>query len=180
MNCLRRHMCWQNKIFYWERAVGSGNPGEQLCHVAHRLQFYGDGISFQVVFSQSCWLRLLPDGALLVQPRWMPARRILGVGWTCGVSFWPFPNSSGGWWLISSIFLTRTSCHKTTHANGYYGAWPGWVVSISVLPLHTPPWETSYSRYFLGIGAEVPFFCNFLLCMGVGLTSRAEVSLYLI
>ena len=22
---------------------------------------------------------------------------------------------------------------KTTHANGYYGAWPGWAVSISVL-----------------------------------------------
>ena len=24
---------------------------------------------------------------------------------------------------------------KTTHANGYSGAWPGWAVSISVLPL---------------------------------------------
>ena len=24
---------------------------------------------------------------------------------------------------------------KKTHANGYYGAWPGWAVSISVLPL---------------------------------------------
>ena len=34
----------------------------------------------------------------------------------------------------SSMFLSRTSCCKTTHANGYYGAWPGWVVSISVLP----------------------------------------------
>ena len=33
------------------------------------------------------------------------------------------------------MFLTRTSCRKTTHANGYYGAWPGWAVSVSVLPL---------------------------------------------
>ena len=33
------------------------------------------------------------------------------------------------------LFLTRTSCCKTTHANSYYGAWPGWAVSISVLPL---------------------------------------------
>ena len=106
------------------------NPGEQLFH-----WFYGDGISFQVVFSQSCWLRLLPDGALLVQPRWMPKRRILGGGRTCGISFWPFLNSSSRWWLISSVFLTRTSCRKTTHANGYYGAWPGWVVSVHVLPL---------------------------------------------
>ena len=45
------------------------------------------------------------------------------------------PELSHWWWLISSIFLIRISCHKTTHANGYYGAWPGWVVSISVLPL---------------------------------------------
>ena len=28
------------------------NPGELLCHVAHSLRFYGDGISFWVVFSQ--------------------------------------------------------------------------------------------------------------------------------
>ena len=48
---------------------------------------------------------------------------------------WRFPNSSGWWWLISSVFLTRTSCPKTAHANGYYGAWPGWAVSVSVLPL---------------------------------------------
>ena len=31
--------------------------------------------------------------------------------------------------------LTRTSCSKATHANGCYGTWPGWAVSISVLPL---------------------------------------------
>ena len=34
-----------------------------------------------------------------------------------------------------SAFLTRTSSRKTAHANGYYGAWPGWAVSVSVLPL---------------------------------------------
>ena len=66
----------------------------------------------------------------------MPARRILGGGWTRDVTFWPFLDSSGWWWqLISSVLLTRTSCRKTTHANGYNGAWPGWAVSVSVLPL---------------------------------------------
>ena len=105
------------------------------CGSAHSLGFNGDGISFRVVFSQSFWLRVLPGRAHLVQPRWMPERRILGGGQTCGVSFWLFLNSSGWWWLISSVFLTRTSCRKTTHADGYYGAWPGWAVSVSVLPL---------------------------------------------
>ena len=103
--------------------------------MACSLWFYGDGISFQVVCSQSFWPRVLPGGARLVKPRWMPERRILGGGQTCGVSFWPFSNSSSWWWLISSLFLSRTSCRKTTHTNGYYGAWPGWAVSVGVLPL---------------------------------------------
>ena len=68
----------------------------------------------------------------------MLSRGILGSGWTRSVSSRPFPNSSGWWWLISSVFLIRISCHKTTHANSYYGAWPGWAVSISVLPLTKP------------------------------------------
>ena len=48
--------------------------------------------------------------------------------------FWPFPNSSSLWWLVSSAFLTRTSCCKITHENGYCGAWPGWAVSVSGSP----------------------------------------------
>ena len=71
--------------------------------------------SFWVVFSQSFWLRVLPGGARLVQPRWMPERRILEGGQTCAVSFWPFLNSSCWWWLISFVLLTGTSCRKTTH-----------------------------------------------------------------
>ena len=81
---------------------------------------------------------VFPGGTRIAQPRWMLVRGILGSGRTHSVSFRPFLNSSGWWWLISSIFLIRISCHKTTHANGYYGTWPGWAVSISVLPLTTP------------------------------------------
>ena len=36
--------------------------------MAHSLQFYGDGISFWVVFSQPFWLSVLPGDAGLVQP----------------------------------------------------------------------------------------------------------------
>ena len=28
----------------------------------------------------------------------------------------------------------KVTCLKVTHANGYCGAWPGWVVSVSVSP----------------------------------------------
>ena len=45
------------------------------------------------------------------------ARRILGGGGTGDISFWPSLNSSSWWWLVSSMFLTRTSCHKIIHAN---------------------------------------------------------------
>ena len=143
MNCPRKHRSWQGKSFYWEgvpeqRAVREGKPGELLCHVTLSLGFHGDGISFWVVFGQSFSLRVLPGGACIAWPRWMPARRILGGDQTHGVSFWSFPNSSGWWWLISSVFLTRTSCCKTTHADGYYGAWSGWAVSVSVLSLTEP------------------------------------------
>ena len=55
--------------------------------MARSLRFYGDGISFLVVFSQSFLLRVLPGGAGLVQPRWTPERRILGGGRIRGVSF---------------------------------------------------------------------------------------------
>ena len=61
---------------------------------------YGDGISCRVVFGQSFWLSVLPGGAHLFQPRWMSVR-ILGGG----IPFWPFLNSSGWWWLISSNSL---------------------------------------------------------------------------
>ena len=104
---------------------------------------HGSAVSGFMVMGLVSWLslanhsdsRVLPGGAHIVQPRWMQERRILGGCQTCGVSFRPFPNSSSWWWLISSVFLTRTSCYKTTHADGYYAAWPGWAVSVSVLPL---------------------------------------------
>ena len=48
---------------------------------------------------------------------------------------WTLPVDGGFGGLLVLYSLSRISCHKTTHANGFYGAWPGWAVSISVLPL---------------------------------------------
>ena len=47
------------------------------------------------------------------------------IGRSFGISCWPFPNSCGWWWLVSSMFLARTSCCKVTGADDYcLGAWP--------------------------------------------------------
>ena len=139
MNCPKRtHVLTKHKILLGrgapEESNRVGDPGKLLCHTAHSLGLFGDRISFRVVFGQSFWLRVLPRGAHIVQPRWMPARRILGGGQTCGVSFWPCLNSSDWWWLISSVFLTRTSCDKISQADGYCGIWPRWAVSVSASP----------------------------------------------
>ena len=141
MNRPVRQTCWQSKRLYWKGTPGveSGRAREPRRTALPR----GSAVSGFMVMGLVSWLslanhsdsRVLPGGAHIVQPRWMQERRILGGCQTCGVSFRPFPNSSSWWWLISSVFLTRTSCYKTTHANGYYAAWPGWAVSISVLPL---------------------------------------------
>ena len=50
------------------KAVGLGNLGEQLCHMACSLGFYGDGVSFQVALaSHSDSESFLVEHALLSQ-----------------------------------------------------------------------------------------------------------------
>ena len=45
------------------------------------------GLVSQLSLANPCESRVLPGGACLVQPRWMPERRILGGGRAGGVSF---------------------------------------------------------------------------------------------
>ena len=114
----------------WRRAGGEGAPGEQLCHWLAVLGFMvmglvsGLSLASHSDLSPSWWC--MPCSAK------MGAREEDSGRWLeFGVSFWSFLNSSSCWWLISSVFLTRTACSKTTHANGSYGAWRGWAVSVS-------------------------------------------------
>ena len=148
---VRGDTCWQSKRFYWERAPGwraVGKGTQENCS-ATCLAVLG----FMVMGLVSGWSvanhsnSVFPGGAHMAQPRWMLARGILGSGRTGSVSSRPFPNSSSWWWLISSIFFVRISCHKTTHANGRYGAWPERVVSISVLPLTQRLCADSFSQH---------------------------------
>jgi len=134
---LRRHMCWESKKFYWKGCAGGEQQGKGTQENSSVTWLAVSRFMVMGLVSRSSFLfglRVLPGGACLVQPRWVLERRILGGGQTCGISFCLFLNSSycGGLLLL---FLTRTSCRKTTHANSYYGAWPEWSVSVSVLPL---------------------------------------------
>ena len=92
------HMCWQSRRLYWEgapgeRTAGWGNPGGP-CHMACSLVFY-NGVHLWVVSGQTLWLRVLPAGAFISQPRWIPERRILeGHGDWCLLS--PFDLS----WIL--------------------------------------------------------------------------------
>ena len=127
MNCPRRNMCWQSKRFYWEgvpgwRALGQGNPGEQLC------KFYGDGIRFWVVFSQSFWPRVLPGGACLV----VDARAKDSGRWS---NMW-FLHLTFSWTLqvqFSSVLSDSLRPHRLKHTRPpcssptpgvYSNAWP--------------------------------------------------------
>ena len=116
MNCPRRHMLTKQEIL-----LGKGTRMESsrvretrelLFCVARSLRFYGDGISFQVVFGQSLYFRVFPGGARIAQPRWMLARGILERRRTRGVSFRPFPNSSVGGGLLVPYSLSGSPVIK--------------------------------------------------------------------
>ena len=62
-------------------------PRRTALHVAHSLGFYGDGLVSGLSLTNRYDSRVLPGGTCIVQPRWMPTRRILGGGRTRGISF---------------------------------------------------------------------------------------------
>ena len=115
-----------------ESRRGRGPRRTALPH-GSQPRVFGDGISFRRSLARDS-KSASPGGARITQPRWTLARGVLGSGRTRRVSCRPFPSSSYWWWLITSVLLARRSCHKTTRANGYRGAWPGWAVPVSVPP----------------------------------------------
>ena len=92
-------------------------------------------ISSSIIPVSSCPQSFPASGSFPMSQLFTSSGQSIGI--SVSTSVLPM-NSSGWWWLISSVLLTRTSCHKTAHANGYYGAWPRWVVSVSMLPLTLP------------------------------------------
>ena len=70
---------------------------------------------------------------------------------------WTLPVGGG---LLSSLFLTRISCRKTAHANGYCGGWPRWADPVSVLPLTTGLTGSRIQKQMPTPGSQQPKNCS--------------------
>ena len=100
-----RPMCWQSKRLYWEGVPGRGGnssvrgPRKLLCHMAHSLRLYGNGVSLKVISGQSSCMACTWSGsrsflvvsASLSQDGFQPS---IPGGWSFLPSYWPLPNSS--------------------------------------------------------------------------------------
>ena len=142
MNCPETHELTKQEISLGRGAELESSRVSELRRTAllraRPLGLSGDGTHFRVFSGQSFWFWVLSGGTGIAQLRQVPASRILRGGRTCVISFWIFLNFSSCWWLVSSVFLTKTWRRKITHANGDCGTWPGWVVAVRV-----PPWALS-------------------------------------
>lgn len=99
--------CWQTD-FTGKGCLGREREGGEPRRPAlpSRLWLYGDGIRLSKLslanHSDSS------SGTHITQPRWIPAR-IPGGWWMRWHLLLTFPNSSSCCWLVSSMFLIRTS-----------------------------------------------------------------------
>ena len=84
------------------------------------LASHSDSESFLVVHARSAQVDASDEGS----GRWSGSSRLLVT----------FAKLAQFWWLDSSVFLTRTSHHKTTHANSPCGAQPGWAFQSACFP----------------------------------------------
>ena len=138
MSYLGRHTCWKAGDFIWKGHPGEEQEGKRTQEECSATWFAVSGFTvLGLVFGLSLSNHSNSGSFLGVLASLSQDGFQWGGFWEVGrtyglaspVSFWPFPNSSGWWWLVNSVFLTRISCPKITHANS---ASPGWAASISV------------------------------------------------
>ena len=137
MNCARRQMCWQGD-FIGNMCLSGEQKGKQTWKDCSPP---GDESSCSATWPMvsnflvmGLVLGCLWPVMLMQGPTWVACASLSQDGfqwegfWEVGrtyglvspVSFWPFLNSpTWWWWLVTSMFLTRISYHKITHANVY-------------------------------------------------------------
>ena len=145
MNCPRRRTCYKARDF-----IGKGSPGRKQEGKGAQENCSANWLTFSEfivmgLVSRLCLVNHSDSGTfLLVYSLHSQEEFQWGGFWEAigyMASFWPFPNSSGWWWLVSSMFPAGISICKVTHADGYYyGVWTGWVVSVSFPITEQPTW----------------------------------------
>ena len=124
--------------------------------MAGSLRFYGDEVSFWVVSGQSSclplvWFRVLPGGAHISQPRWIPTWGVLG-GWrdisSSPSSFWPLLIS---WIDFKEALHSLSGPPVVVHSSRYHHAWPRQVVSVMGSPT-----STSFRHHFFCLKTALP------------------------
>lgn len=99
--------------------------------MAMRLVFQVVSVPSTCLCPSLVWLRVLPSGMCISQPRWIPAWIFLrgwqGILWAGGPSLLVAPPEFSMLVFHSSAgFLIATSCCETTQASPYYYAWQKW------------------------------------------------------
>ena len=121
------HRIFQARVLEWGAisfSRGSSQPRDwtQVSRtVGRRFTVWATREVLRVVLGQSFWLRVLPDGTDIAQPRWVPARRVLGAGRiTVSFSELAGPRCLSRTPLVADGFLVPCSLqeprHKTTHS----------------------------------------------------------------
>ena len=142
MNYLRRHMYWQSKRLHWEGVPRPRAAGERTQENCSATRLTVSGIMVMGLVPRLSLISHCDSGPSLVvraspsQDGFQRGCRELGgtYGLASPLSLWPFLNYSSCRHFVISVFLTRTSFCKITHASGSSHAWPGLVVSVSGFP----------------------------------------------
>ena len=149
----------------WAKSSRVRNPGELLCHVAHSLGLYDNGVNFWVMSGRSsCLARSLTQS-----PSWWHVHLSAKTDsekesgkLMFSSSFWPLLSSpsyfqwqhpvpyqdlllldtSGKWawprWVVS-IYSSLTQPPSTSHGSGSNESDGEWQMKLSSLASHSPP-----------------------------------------
>ena len=142
MNCLRRHTCWQTRNFKkWDLEKGTQEESSRVKEPRRTALPVSNFMAMELV----SWLSLVNHSDTR---SFLVVLTLLSQDGFHWAGFWEVSRTYGWHFLYpfdpsqillvgGSLLIPRssvTSCCKITLASGYYFAWPGWAVLVSIPP----------------------------------------------